>query len=94
MVLVHMLTMIPRSFVHQMLKGSYYRFQEGISLQHRLFSLDAKLQVKEVISLEDYPRGNGGGVIYDVQSDEYIHLGMAMINLTVNRYDSNWRIDR
>ena len=49
--------------------------------------------MKEVISLEDYPRGNGGGVIYDVQADEYIHVGMAHDKpLTVNRYDSEWRI--
>ena len=66
---------------------------QGYQFATDFFSLDSELQVKEVISLEDYPRGNGGGVIYDVQADEYIHLGMAHDKpLTVNRYDSEWRI--
>ena len=66
---------------------------QGYQFATDFFSLDSSLKVKEVISLEDYPRGNGGGVIYDVHAEEYIHLGMAHDKpLTMNRYDSDWRL--
>ena len=66
---------------------------QGYQFATDFFSLDSNLQVKEVVSLEDYPRGNGGGVLYDVTVDEYIQLGMAHDKpLTVNRYDSDWKL--
>ena len=72
-------------------KGVFFLFK-GISLQ-QTFLVWIQFEVKEVIALEDYPRGNGGGVIYDVHADEYIHLGMAHDKpLTMNRYDSDWRL--
>ena len=66
---------------------------QGYQFATDFFSLDSDLQVKEVVALEDYPRGNGGGVLYDVTTDEYIQLGMAHDKpLTVNRYDSDWKL--
>ena len=65
----------------------------GLQFATDFFSLDANLEVQEVIALQDYPRGNGGGVLYDVHAEEFIQLGMDHDKpLTVNRYDTNWTL--
>lgn len=66
---------------------------QGFEFATEFFSLDANLQVDAVVSLQDYPRGNGGGVLYDVQEDVIVQLGMAHNRpLTVNTYDSSWSL--
>lgn len=66
---------------------------QGYDFATDLFTVDANLEVQDIISLEDYPRGNGGSVLYDVYADEYVQLGMAHDKpLTVNRYDADWQL--
>jgi hypothetical protein len=66
---------------------------QGFQFATDLFTIDENLEVQEIISLEDYPRGNGGSVLYDVRADEYVQLGMAHdAPLTVNRYTSEWEL--
>ena len=62
----------------------------GLEYATDFFSLDAELNALEVISVRDNPRGNGGGVLYDVHQDKVIQIGMDYNRpLTVNVYDSD-----
>ena len=64
---------------------------QGFEFATDFFALDANLEVESVVSLQDYPRGNGGGVLYDVHNDQILQMGMAHDKpLTVNRYNSDW----
>jgi len=66
---------------------------QGYQFATDLFVLNQELALDRVIPLEDYPRGNGGSVLYDVHDDEYIQLGMAHDKpLTINRYDADWNL--
>lgn len=62
----------------------------GMDFQTDFFSLNDDLSFDEVISLQDYPRANGGASL--VTSDgEILYFGMSHGNpLQINRYDIDW----
>ena len=63
---------------------------QGLQFQTDFVSLNDDLSFNEVLSLEDYPRGNGGGSLVNRDGD-ILYFGMSHGNpLQVNRYDSNW----
>lgn len=62
----------------------------GFDFQTDFFSLNDNLSFDEIISLEDYPRGNGGGSLVNSEGD-ILYFGMSHGNpLQINRYDQNW----
>ena len=63
---------------------------QGMQFQTDFISLNDDLSLDKVISLEDYPRGNGGGSLVNRDGD-ILYFGMSHGNpLQINRYDSSW----
>lgn len=62
----------------------------GFDFQTDFFSLNDDLSLDEIISMADYPRGNGGGSLVNSEGD-ILYFGMSHGNpLQVNRYDGDW----
>ena len=62
----------------------------GFDFQTDFFSLNDDLSFDVVVSLEDYPRGNGGGSLATSEG-EILYFGMSHGNpLQINRYDLDW----
>jgi len=71
----------------------YLASVQGMEFATDFFSLDSNGALMETIPLEDYPRGNGGGVWADPVEQVIVQTGMAHGRpLTVNQYDSEWQL--